>query len=136
MPFIENISASDVQNGHHRDPGRNAMLISIADPASWRPPPKHLFAEIHNFEFLDIKEDDFALDEEMRCSQAQADRLVQLLQHALDNNMNVIVHCYAGVSRSGAVAAIGTLMGFEYVGQHNPATHANSLVYDRMLFAL
>ena len=49
----------------------------------------------------------------MRCSQEQADELVRLLQHAKDNNMNVIVHCHAGVCRSGAVCEVGVMMGFK-----------------------
>ena len=35
-----------------------------------------------------------------------------MLAYAKDNHMNVIVHCHAGVCRSGAVAEIGVAMGF------------------------
>ena len=31
--------------------------------------------------------------------------------------MNVVVHCHMGVSRSGAVAEVGTIMGFRDVGK-------------------
>ena len=55
------------------------MLISITDPASWRPTPAHKFKEIHNFEFLDVEANDEVLDEEMRCSHEQAAELVRLL---------------------------------------------------------
>ena len=38
--------------------------------------------------------------------------LVRLLQHALEQRMNVVVHCHAGVCRSGAVCEVGVMMGF------------------------
>jgi predicted protein tyrosine phosphatase len=111
-PFIQNCAADDIPKRFHMEPGPNSMLISIVDPGSWRPKPAHEFKEIHNFEFLDVEEKDFVPDEAMRCSQVQADELVRLLQHALDNHMNVVVHCFAGICRSGAVAEVGVMMGF------------------------
>jgi predicted protein tyrosine phosphatase len=42
----------------------------------------------------------------------QAAELVRLLHHALDNSMNVLVHCHAGICRSGAVVEVGSMMGF------------------------
>ena len=39
-------------------------------------------------------------------------KLVKLLQHALDERMNVVVHCVAGMCRSGAVVEVGVMMGF------------------------
>ena len=45
-------------------------------------------------------------------TQEQADELVRLLQHALDNSMNVLVHCHAGICRSGSVVEVGQMMGF------------------------
>ena len=104
MPWIENVAAADIPTRFHHEAGPNSMLISIVDPASWRPEAAHEFKERHNFEFLDIEKNDFALDEAMRCSQDQANELVRLLQHALENKMNVVVHCYAGVGRSGMIA--------------------------------
>jgi predicted protein tyrosine phosphatase len=109
--WIENVSRDAVRNGHHSDMGVNSMLIQIADPAQGFPTPKHTFKETHQFEFLDADETD-RFPEECLISQAQADELVRLLQHALDNSMNVLVHCHAGICRSGAVTEVGTLMGF------------------------
>ena len=133
MPWIENVAASDIPIKFHHDAGENSMLISITDPASWRPTPKHVFKEIHHFEFLDIEKDDKCLDEAMRCSQEQANELVRLLQHALDNKMNVVVHCFAGICRSGAVAEIGVMLGFDDVGNFRSP---NLLVKHRMMNAL
>ena len=113
MPWIENVAAADIPTRFHHEAGENSMLISIVDPASWRPTPAHKFKEIHNFEFLDIELHDHAIDEAMRCSQEQANELVRLLQHALASKMNVVVHCYAGICRSGAVCEVGVMMGFQ-----------------------
>ncbi len=114
MPFIQNCAASDINTGQfYNNPGPNAMLIQISDPAGWVPDPKHPFTEVHQFEFLDIEKDDHVFDEAFRCSQRQASDLVRLLQHALELDMNVIVHCHAGICRSGAVTEIGVMMGFE-----------------------
>ena len=113
MPWIQNVSMSDIKKGFHINPGENAMLIQITDPPGDFPEPKYKFKEVHQFQFLDIEENDFALDEAMRCSHEQAAELVQLLQHAMANRMNVIVHCHAGVCRSGAVCEIGVMMGFD-----------------------
>jgi protein-tyrosine phosphatase len=118
MPWIQNVAKSDIAKGFHINPGENAMLIQIVDPPGDFPNPKHTFKEVHQFQFLDIEEHDFALDEEMRCSQEQANQLVALLQHALANQMNVIVHCIAGLCRSGAVTEVGLMLGFE--GGKNP----------------
>jgi rhodanese-related sulfurtransferase len=113
MPWIQNTSMSDVKRGTHRNPGTNAMLIQICDPPGDFPQPHHTFVEVHQFQFLDVERDTEVLDDAMRCSQAQADELVRLLQHALANDMDVVVHCHAGVCRSGAVCEVGVMMGFQ-----------------------
>lgn len=113
--WIENCAADDIPRAYHHDAGPNSMLIQITDPASWRPTPKHTFKEIHHFEFLDIEDDDHADDPEMYISESQAKELVRLLRHAYDNKMNVVVHCFAGVSRSAAIAQVGINMGFQEV---------------------
>jgi predicted protein tyrosine phosphatase len=111
MPWIENISADAVPRGFHHDCGPNSMLISITDPAGWRPEAKQQFKERHDFEFLDAEDAD-GFPEEAKISDAQAEQIVALLQRALDNRMNVVVHCMAGICRSGAVAEVGVMMGF------------------------
>ena len=113
MPWIQNVARSDITRGFHINPGDNAMLIQIADPPGDFPVPKYAFREVHQFQFLDVEEQDPVLDEEMRCSPEQAAELVGLLQHALDNRMNVVVHCHAGVCRSGAVCEVGVMLGFD-----------------------
>lgn len=113
MPWIQNVAKSDISKGFHINPGENAMLIQIVDCGSEFPTPLYKFKEVHQFEFLDVEEKDFVLEEEMKCSHEQAAELTRLLQHAKDNHMNVIVHCHAGVCRSGAVCEVGVMMGFD-----------------------
>ena len=111
--WIQNVALSDIQKGFHIDAGINSMLIQIVDPAMEFPTPKYQFRETHQFEFLDLEKDDLPSAEEFKITDAQAQRLVELLQHAKDNRMNVIVHCVAGVCRSGAVCEVGVMMGFD-----------------------
>jgi len=108
MPWIQNVSIIDIKSARHFDAGENSMLIQIVDPAYEFPAPLKQFKEVHQFEFLDIEEH----DHEFACTQAQADQLVQLLQHALEKRMHVVVHCHAGICRSGAVCEVGVMMGF------------------------
>jgi hypothetical protein len=82
---------------------------------------------------LDVEKNDHVLEESMKCSQEQADELVRLLQHALENKMNVVVHCFAGICRSGAVCELGVMMGFEDTGRFRSP---NLLVKHRMMKAL
>ena len=111
--WIQNVAATDIPNGFHVAVKENSMLIQIMDPASgWWPKPKHNFREVHQFEFLDAEDKD-GFDEDFKISDAQAAELVRLLQHALDNHMDVIVHCMAGLCRSGAVCEVGVMMGFQ-----------------------
>lgn len=109
MPWIENIAAIDVTKSHHHAAGENSMLISITDPAGWCPNAMHKFKERHDFEFLDA---DDGFPEECLITDAQAQEIVRLLQYAMENRMNVVVHCTAGLCRSGAVAEVGVMMGF------------------------
>jgi len=111
MLWIENVAAADIPTGFHHDVGPNSMLISICDPAGRRPESKHQFKERHDFEFLDAEDSD-GFPEEAKISDAQAEQIVTLLQRALENRMNVVVHCMAGICRSGAVVEVGVMMGF------------------------
>lgn len=131
--WIQNVALSDIRVGFHIDPGPNAMLIQIVDPPGDFPTPKYSFKEVHQFQFLDVEEKDQVLEEEMRCSHEQAAELVGLLQHALANHMNVIVHCVAGVCRSGAVCEVGVMLGFD---DTEAFRSPNLLVKHRMMQAM
>lgn len=113
--IIENVSWDDVKHGNHTDMGDNAMLIQIADPATFFPIPARDFRVIQQFEFLDAEDEDIekmGYPEEALISDEQAHVLVGLLQVAIRNEMNVLVHCHAGICRSGAVVEVASMMGF------------------------
>ena len=111
--WIQNVALADIPKKHHIAVGENSMLIQIVDPCMEFPTPAHKFKEVHQFEFLDLEKDDMPDAEEFKITDEQAAELVRLLQHALDNHMDVIVHCVAGVCRSGAVCEVGVMMGFQ-----------------------
>ncbi len=112
MPWIQNIGLKEIQQGWHYDAGINSMLIQIVDPGTPFPEPKYQFKERHQFFFLDLEdEDDFPST--VLISDEQAQEIARLLKHALDQRMNVVVHCHAGVCRSGAVVEVGVMLGFD-----------------------
>lgn len=111
MRWIENVSMSDIHLGHHSDLGENCMLIRIQDPATEFKPTKRQFKEVHCFEFLDAEDED-GFPDECKISDEQAEEIAGLLETALASSMNVMVHCHAGICRSGAVTEVGTMMGF------------------------
>jgi predicted protein tyrosine phosphatase len=109
--FIENVAKADIRNGHHYDAGPNSMLIRIQDPATEFGLMKYPFKEVYEFEFLDAEDTD-GFPDECKIQDNQAEAIVALLQRALDKQMNVVVHCHAGICRSGAVVEVATMMGF------------------------
>lgn len=111
MPWIKNVSLANIEKGQH-PVDRNAMLIQIVDPDMKFPTPVHEFAETYRFQFLDLEAGDNA-NVSLKISDADAAHLVTLLQSALVRDLNVIVHCVAGVCRSGAVCEVGIMMGFD-----------------------
>ena len=141
MPWIENIPLANVATGQHHDCGANSMLIQISDYDMAFPVPKHDFKEVHKFTFLDVEEDGMtntgggrSIDlSEFAITDEQAAELVRLLQHAQENRMNVVVHCHAGICRSGAVAEVGVMMGFADCERFRIP---NLLVKHRMMRAL
>ena len=111
--WIENVSAEAVAYGKHRHPGERSMLIQIGDPDHpYLPDPALSFTERHQFTFKDLP-DDSPKAETHGISNAQALEIVSLLQRAIAQRMNVVVHCVSGYSRSGAVVEAGLAMGFE-----------------------
>lgn len=110
--FITNVSMAEVAVGNHYDAGPNSMLIQIVDPGMEFPVPVHQFARVHQFEFLDLEEEDHADLEELKISDDQARQIAILLRDALAHRMNVVVHCVAGFCRSGAVVEVASMIGF------------------------
>lgn len=111
MPWVQNVSLQDIKEGNHRRPGTDTILIQIVDPPGDFPTPKANFKRTFQFDFLDIEdEEDFAFDE------SQANDIASIIKDAFKNNLNIIVHCVAGVCRSGAVTEVAVQFGFEDTG--------------------
>lgn len=116
-PWIQNVSMKDIIFGHHKSAGKNSMLIQIVDPDSNFPVPQYNFKEIYQFKFFDLEEEDTDVSPNLKITAKQAKQIVKLLKHALVNDMPVIVHCHAGLCRSGAIAEVGVMMGFNDTGK-------------------
>ena len=95
MPKIQHVSLEAYQQGKFIAAD---VAIRIVDDALLfgRDYPGML---THHFVFADANEDD-----EQAISSQQANELVHILQSAFAQQQDVLVHCVAGVSRSGAVA--------------------------------
>lgn len=132
MPYIQNVSLAAIQSGKHINPGNNAMCIQIVEPNMEFPTPYYTFASVHKYQFFDLEEAD-NYGNSGKITDEQAKSIVECLQYALANNMNVIVHCVMGICRSGAVCEVGTILGFE---DTHVFRQPNLLVKHKMLKAL
>ena len=130
-PFIQNVSRRCIELGNHligEDNWysditkvrylRDTVLISISDPDQQPPIPYYSFKTSLYLDFLDLEENQMPEAESLKISYEDAEKIIKFLQDALDNGYNVVVHCTAGVCRSGAVAEVGTMMGFRETGAY------------------
>lgn len=108
MPWIYNCSRNAVQVGEHPSTD-NAILIQITDICSLPPTPKVKFDKTFHFEFNDVE----SRESEEGITDQQAKQIAAILVLALDFGYNVVVHCHAGLCRSGAVTEVGVILGFE-----------------------
>lgn len=130
--WIENVSFAAIKTACHFDPGPNSLLIQIVDPAVEHPTPKFPFKKITQHNFLDEEDTEGPMGEFCITDEDAAAIAADLL-HARDNHMNVIVHCHAGFCRSGAVAEVGIMLGFEDTGTFRSP---NLLVKHKLMHAL
>lgn len=116
MPKIENISYMDAKAGNHAIAAENAVMIRIVDINRDFPPTRKKYKKVLELKFADIVQRDLpAVKYHDAFQEGQAFQVVAFLQEALANGDDVVVHCMAGISRSGAVVEIGSIMGFEPV---------------------
>jgi len=114
MPKIENCSWADFQKGNHRLSPLGAVAIQITDPGDTPPEPvEDVFVSRHSFQFLDAEAPTQFFPEEKLISDTQAEEIAEILRTALSNNTDVLVHCVAGVCRSGAVVEVAEIIGFD-----------------------
>lgn len=120
MPKIENQSMINIKNGVHRLEARNSILIQITDPDRdfVEPHYKNDFIKIYQFKFYDVTKPLWGRGLLEPITQDQADEIFEILLNACDDGVDVLVHCYAGLCRSGAVTEVGVFMGFEDVHEN------------------
>ena len=116
MPFIVNVPLSDVERGTHKV-SEKMCLIQITDPLTEPPTPKHSFNRVSQYRFLDLEESSFPELDDAKITYDVAEKIAEDLKWAMDNDHDVIVHCHAGRCRSGAVAEVGIILGFDDTGR-------------------
>lgn len=100
---IENVSYKDILEGNHSPAD---ILIQIVDPGCEFPLPFYSFKEVYQFNFFDETGEHVLED-------SQALLLINILKGGLLNDKSIIVHCHAGICRSGAIVEVALMMGYE-----------------------
>ena len=130
--WIRNVSMSAVINGDHPLDDNGTVLIQIQDIGTWKfaePAAREEFVAIHQFEFMDADD----ADDDCNITEQQAEQIAGILKTALTDGHSVLVHCHMGLCRSGAVAEVGVMLGFD---DTHTVRHPNILVKNRLRKAL
>ena len=111
---------AQAMNGDFRQMPENTILIQFADPDKEFPRVPRGFTEIHQFKCWDVTDGDPKWDQlkDGAFTVEQANQLAHVLVNAWENEYNVLVHCVAGLCRSGAVVEI-LVSVFKYTAMHN-----------------
>lgn len=110
MPKIENCSRADIKNGTHGKVTPNTILIQISDVGYEQPKPLMYFRRSFPFWFDDVNE-----NETNFLNDTSSIVIAKLLRSAYKNDYDIIVHCHAGLCRSGAVVEAALHIGFNPV---------------------
>ena len=132
MPFIQNVAAMAVTNNSYRK-SPNCILIQIGDfEKPFFPDVTNLgFESIYKFQFDDSEEGDKAI------TNLQAMEIANIIRHCKLHDKNIIVHCVAGLCRSGAVAEAAICYGFEDTGvRRQPNLRVKKLLLHNLGFPL
>lgn len=113
MSFIENCSLEKVLYGRHRLPSTGSILIQITDPGLDHIIPYYDdYHEIYKFWIWDISKVTYEGNREfIPMGELDSKIIKRILLKALEQERNVIVHCHAGLCRSGAVTEFGHILG-------------------------
>ena len=132
MPKIENCSWDDFLKGNHRLNPIGTIAIQIVDPGDTPPEPAEgVFHSRHVFEFLDAEEATSQFFPEHKLiSDEQAKNIASILIRALDEDRDILVHCVAGMCRSGAVVEVAEMIGFDECFRYR---HPNARVKSKLM---
>ena len=123
-PCIINLPAYIIQSGAHTTYDK-MVLIQIADNDQEFITPKWDFDFIYRYRFMD-SEDSTGI------SESQAVQIANILDVCLKEGYNVLVHCNAGLCRSGAVVEYGVAIGFEDTRKiRMPNLRVKRMLFDR-----
>ena len=112
MTWVQNVSLKDAITGMHYFVPHKTVLIRIQDfgQTDFKPVLYHnQFVEVHKFCFNDNDDP----DDISNITVEQAKLIANILKNCKEKEYNIVVHCIAGLCRSGAVADVGILYGFE-----------------------
>ncbi len=115
MPYVTNLSMQDVTQGRFPEwCNTNTVLIQIQDVddspfARFANVKKRSrFVEVYQFRFDDLDSESFT-----SLSDEQAETLVEIIKCCYEQDVNIAVHCHAGLCRSGAIKTLCVRYGFE-----------------------
>jgi predicted protein tyrosine phosphatase len=110
MPTIQHYSKDDIQKGNYVvTDTKNTVLIQILDEDEGQfPRPPDEFKYVCRFIFEDTEDK----NNHNAITNDDAKRIANILLNSYRNGWDVVVHCYAGVCRSSAVAIAGEKIGF------------------------
>ena len=133
MSWILNCSRAAVERGEHAYEANNTWLIQISDPDNY-PGAKFVTPKFQFDRVLQLRFDDTENSDNPNSINAhEVEEISEFLKDARAQNKNVVVHCVAGICRSGAVAEVGVMMGFQDLGTHRIP---NQLVKKRLRLEL
>jgi predicted protein tyrosine phosphatase len=126
MSLIVNANRQEISNGSTLglDPDRT-IVIQIVDPASFFPQASAFVSQIR-LQFDDVEE-----ESDQAIQPWQAEIILNTLRAAKAANLNVVVHCHAGLCRSGAVVEFA-LRHLDFELHQNRERIPNQLVLRRL----
>lgn len=131
--ICENVSRLDVLQGNHISVFCSpAYLLQISDVCKQQPIPKYeeYFKDKLCLNFNDV-EDEFDMSS---ISDYQAQQIADFILKAKADNADIVVHCLAGICRSGAVVEAAMSVG--YTDAVNRQRIPNTLVKRKVMQCL
>lgn len=145
MPKIYNLSKAEIERTTYstRKPYQGYAIMRILDPAMH-------FKNVHNcgfveevrFEFLDSDPEECVLynwPDEFLITDEQAEQIARKLLEWESRGLNIIVHCHAGLCRSGAVVLAMVERGYDDPILENEDKYEripNKYVFDKIVSAM
>ena len=125
--YITNISLIEIQESLISEKNRlpsffytednSCILIRLKNPGYSYPEGETEILLEYYFEEVRVIE----IEDSDNIDDNSVSEIASILCSAKEKNQNIIVHCHAGISRSGAVVEVATMMGYEDIGRHrNP----------------